>query len=340
MTEMLFAFDQRNYLDCQTSFRGDGNQEYYLGDFSIEAGSAIEVRADKKAAGGCSIIRLRSNTRLHFRRSWSHIREDSTDVTVLWFVRRGSICVSHQRGYTTAAAGDFLVTKSTTPFFIECQVGQDSMHEVLHVVVPTHLLTSYIPHGLTTGFSVSATGCQFTVAHHILSDIFEEKGELSANAAQLLVETALSVVSQAIGTAPVSGGCAHQSLSSKRLHDVLRYIELHLSDPKLSIATVAKGCGISPRYVSILLKLHGSPFSTLVWEQRLKIASRLLSSSRSNDLSISKVAYGMGFKSLAHFSRKFKAAFNVSPSEYRSMSRMDAGRQNLELAAARRVSLQ
>jgi AraC-like DNA-binding protein len=48
----------------------------------------------------------------------------------------------------------------------------------------------------------------------------------------------------------------------------------------------------------------------------------------------------MGFKSLAHFSRKFKAAFNMSPSEYRSMSRMDAAHRNLELAAARRVSLQ
>ena len=148
-----------------------------------------------------------------------------------------------------------------------------------------------------------------------------------------------AVISQAIGAAPVSAS-THQSLSSKRLHDVLRYIELHLSDPKLSIATVAKGCGISPRYVSILLKLHGSPFSTLVWEQRLKIAGRLLSSSRSNDLSISKVAYGMGFKSLAHFSRKFKAAFGMSPSEYRAMSRADAAHRSLELAAARRVSLQ
>jgi AraC-like DNA-binding protein len=339
MTEMLFAFDQRNYLNCQNSFRGTGNQEYYLGDFWIEARSAIEVRADRKPAGGCSIIRLRSNTRLHFRRSWSHIREDSTDVAVLWFVKRGTLCVSHQRGYTTASAGDFLVTKSTTPFFIECQVGQDSMHEVLHVVVPTHLLTSYIPHGLTTGFSVPATGCQFTVAQHILTDIFEEGGELSATAAQRLVESALSVISQAIGTASVAG-CAHQSLSNKRLHDVLRYIELHLSDPKLSIATVAKGCGISPRYVSILLKLHGSSFSTLVWEERLKIASRLLSSSTSSDLSISKVAYGMGFKSLAHFSRKFKAVFNMSPSEYRSMCRVDATHRHLERADARRVSLQ
>jgi AraC family transcriptional regulator, positive regulator of tynA and feaB len=329
MTETLFALDQRNYRNCQSCFRGNDNQEYYLGDFSIEAGSAIEVRADKKAAGGCSIIRLRSNTRLFFRRSWSHIREDSTDVTVLWFVKRGKLCVSHQGGHTTARAGDFLVTKSTTPFFIECLLGADAMHEVLHVVVPSHLLTSYIPPGLTTGFSVPATGCQFTVAQHILTDIFEEEGELSPNAAQLLVESALSVLSQAIGARALAG-CAHQSLSTKRLQDVLRYIELHLSDPKLSIATVAKGCGISPRYVSILLKLHGSAFSTLVWEQRLKIASRLLSSSKSSDLSISKVAYGMGFKSLAHFSRKFKAAFNVSPSEYRSVSLKDTAHRHLE----------
>ena len=339
MTETLFAFDQRNYRSCQSSFRGSGNQEYYRGDFWIEARSAMDVRADRKAAGGCSIIRLSSNTSLHFRRSWSHIREDSTDVTVLWFVKRGTLCVSHQRGHTIAAAGDFLVTKSTTPFFIECRVGEDSMHEVLHVVVPTPLLSSYIPHGLTTGFSIPATSCQFVVAQHILTDIFEEEGELSGNAAQLLVESALSVIRQAIGTAPITGS-AHQSLSNKRLRDVLRYIELHLSDPKLSIAAVAKGCGISPRYVSILLKLHGSSFSTLVWEERLKIASRLLSSATSNDLSISKVAYGMGFKSLAHFSRKFKAAFNMSPSEYRSMARAGTAHRHLESADARRGSLQ
>ena len=39
---------------------------------------------------------------------------------------------------------------------------------------------------------------------------------------------------------------------------MLRYIEVHLSDPKLSITTVAKGCGISTRYLSFLLKLHGT----------------------------------------------------------------------------------
>ena len=116
MTETLFAFDVRNYQECQKAFRGQKSQEYYLGDYSIEAGSVIDVRADKKAVGSCSIIRLRSRTRLFFKRSWSHIREDATDVTVLWFVKRGTMSVSHPGGYSIARAGDFAITQSMTPF--------------------------------------------------------------------------------------------------------------------------------------------------------------------------------------------------------------------------------
>src|SRR5579871_6156354 len=111
MTETLFAFDERNYQECQSTFRGATNQEYYLGDYSIEAGSIIDVRAERKTVGSCSIIRLRSKTRLFFRRTWSHIRQDATDLTVLWFVKRGRLCVSHQAGYSSAEAGDFVITR-------------------------------------------------------------------------------------------------------------------------------------------------------------------------------------------------------------------------------------
>lgn len=94
MTETLFVFDKANYQECQNAYRGEKNQEYYLGDYTIEAGSVIDVRAEKKAVGSCSIIRLKSRTRLSFRRSLAHIREDATDVTVLWFVKRGRLSIS------------------------------------------------------------------------------------------------------------------------------------------------------------------------------------------------------------------------------------------------------
>jgi AraC family transcriptional regulator, positive regulator of tynA and feaB len=331
MTETLFVFDERNYLNCQSAFRGAKNQEYYLGDYSIEAGSVIDVRADKKAVGACSIIRLRSKTRLSFRRSWYHIREDGTDVAVLWFVKRGRLCVSHQSGQSVAKAGDFVITKSTTPFFIECQTDEDSMHEVLHVIIPSHLLRRFIAQEVKSGFMVSAAGREFAIAEHILTDIFEDSGELSEHTAQMLVDSALAVLSDAIkdrGTAsPV-----RQTVLDKRLQDVLRFIEVHLSDSKLSIATVAKGCGISPRYLSFLLKLRGTPFSTLVWEKRLSMASGWLSQSKPTDISISEIAYRVGFKSPAHFSRMFKRVYGKSPCEYR------AANQQPEITRTRRES--
>ena len=158
MTETLFVFDERNYQNCQNAFRGAKNQEYYLGDYSIEAGSVIDVRADKKAVGSCSIIRLRSKTRLSFRRSWYHIREDG-DRRDRALVRqaRSPLCVSSS-GYSVAKAGDFVITKSMTPFFIECQTDEESMHEVLHVVVPSHVLRRFIPQEVRIGFAAAGRG--------------------------------------------------------------------------------------------------------------------------------------------------------------------------------------
>lgn len=317
MTETLFMFDKRNYHECQNAYRGARNEEYYLGDYSIDASSVIDVRADRKAVGACSIISLRSKCRLFFRRNWAHIREDGTDVAVLWFVKRGRLCVSYSGGQTVAEAGEFVITKSTTPFSIECQTDQDAQHEVLHVLVPTHMLRRFIPQDVRTGFCMPGNLRELTIAERILTDVFEDSGDLSEQVTQLLVDSALLLVADAVkdrdGAGPV-----RQSIADRRLQDVLKYIDVHLSDPKLCISSVAKGCGISPRYLSFLLKLHGTPFSTLVWDKRLDAAGRWLAAAKPNEASISEIAYKVGFKSPAHFSRMFKRAYKMSPRTWRA----------------------
>jgi len=317
MTETLFAFDKANYRDCQKAYRGEKNQEYYLGDYTIEAGSVIDVRAERKAVGSCSIIRLKSKSRLSFRRSWSHIREDATDVTVLWFVKRGRLCISHQCGQSIADAGDFAITKSMTPFYIECQPDEESTHEVLHVIVPTHVFRRFLPQEVKAGFSMSGRGREFGIAERLLRDVFEDAGELREHIEQLLVDSALTVVADAVKD---SDSCTlvRQSLPDIRLHDALRYIDVHLSDPNLTITMVAEASDISPRYLSFLLKQNGTPFSELIWEKRMDIASRWLASSRPGEISIAQIAFGVGFKSPAHFSRMFKRVFKKGPREYRT----------------------
>jgi AraC-like DNA-binding protein len=149
------------------------------------------------------------------------------------------------------------------------------------------------------------------------SDIFYDDNELTEDIAQLLMDSALSILGRTIQEHGQAAP-ARQTIPDRRLKDVLRFIDIHLSDPKLSVALVAKGCGISPRYISFLLQLHGISFSTLVWERRLNLAKSRLLSSKADVMSISEIAYSVGFKSGAHFSRMFKRIFEVSPSEYRA----------------------
>ncbi|RJF91229.1 helix-turn-helix transcriptional regulator [Sphingomonas cavernae] len=316
MAETLFALDKRNYRECQTLFRGQRDQEYYQGDYWIEDASVVDVRAERKPVGPASIILLRSATRLFFRRTRQHIRQDATDLSVLWFVKRGGLVISNQCGNRTAHPGDFVITRSMSPFFIECQPDDAGVHEVLHVTVPTHILRAHIPHDLSTGLFMPMDRRELVIAENMLTDIFRDDGRLGPDTARTLLDTAFTIIGHAVRTDETAMP-ARQSVTDRRLEDVLRFIEVHLSDPDLSTAMVSKGCGISPRYLSSLLRLRGTTFSELVWEQRLEKAKSWLSSSNPRDISISEIAYGVGFKSAAHFSRMFKRVFEINPREFR-----------------------
>lgn len=320
MYETLFTFDHRNFRECQRSYRGTRSQEYYQGDYAIEPGSQVDVRADRKVTGCYSIIRLRSRNRLFFRRALSHIRADATDVAVLWFVRRGGLSISHQGGQSLVKEGDFAITHSLTPFFMECQTDAESVHEVFHAVVPTHALRRFILAKVPTGFCTAADAPEFSVAQRVLADVFEDRGRISEHSSELLVDGALSVLSDALAGRELRRP-VRKSLAEARVEDVLRFIELHFCDGGLTLAGVAKACGISTRYLSFLLELHGTTFSAMIWDKRLKAAAQWLRSPSSGGDYVSEIAYGVGFKSPAHFSRMFRRAFAMSPREYRCSTR-------------------
>jgi AraC-like DNA-binding protein len=315
MPEVLFAFDEHNYKNCQNSFRGEKNQDYYLGDYSIEAGSTINVSAEKTTVGPNSVMRLRSSNRLRFRRSWPHIRQDSIDVTVIWFVKRGRISVTTQSGRSTAKKGHLVITRSLTPFHSECDAGDDGMLDVVHVVVPTHILRNYIPDYVKTGFVFSVDRPECMIIERIFTDILENGDRMVHDVSQLLCESALSVLGAAIKMS--NSGSPRQSIAEQRFQEVLRYIEVHLSDSNLSSTMVAKGCGISTRYLCFLFQLHNTSFSTVLWEQRLQKAKAWLASSQPNEVTVTEIAYGLGFKSQPHFSRMFKRVFKMSPRQVR-----------------------
>ncbi len=94
------------------------------------------------------------------------------------------------------------------------------------------------------------------------------------------------------------------------------YIERNLSDPGLSVQSIAEANGCSRRYVHDLFageeSVHG-----LIWHTRLERAARDLSRRELVETSITMIALSHGFSCPAHFSRIFKARFAVAPRQFR-----------------------
>jgi AraC-like DNA-binding protein len=115
------------------------------------------------------------------------------------------------------------------------------------------------------------------------------------------------------GVEPGIDGAAQRSL----VVQVKAYIEEHLTDPGLSSTTVAAAHHISVRHLQKLFENQALTVSGWIRERRLEHARRDLSNEEQHDVPITIIANRWRFADSAHFSRAFKAAYGLSPRDYR-----------------------
>jgi AraC-like DNA-binding protein len=97
-------------------------------------------------------------------------------------------------------------------------------------------------------------------------------------------------------------------------HLHLAYIHQHFTDPDLSLKQVAKSTGENARNISdSISEQFGCNFKTYINQIRINEAKRLL---KESGLSISEIAYKVGFNSPSSFNRVFKSMVEKSPSEF------------------------
>lgn len=94
-------------------------------------------------------------------------------------------------------------------------------------------------------------------------------------------------------------------------------IEDRLCDSNLTAADYAKRAGVSARYANKLLEEENTTLRRYIFSRRLERSRLALEDPDLDDHSISKIAHIHGFSSSSHFTRKFKAAFDMSPTECR-----------------------
>lgn len=100
----------------------------------------------------------------------------------------------------------------------------------------------------------------------------------------------------------------------------MAYIEGHLGDPNLDPPTLAAAVGVSLRYLQQLFRQHDRNVADWIWRRRLEVAAQRLMDPGHAHLTIGALAYGCGFATQSHFSRRFRDHYGLSPSEYRWLS--------------------
>ena len=111
------------------------------------------------------------------------------------------------------------------------------------------------------------------------------------------------------------------SVDSRFMDSVYKYINSHLTDSALNMDDFCKEIGMSrSNFYRKIKSLSDLNPNALIRITRMQVAAKYL---RETDLSISDVAYNVGFASPSYFTKTFKAYFKISPKEMRENKNSD-----------------
>ena len=145
---------------------------------------------------------------------------------------------------------------------------------------------------------------------------------VSAGPAAAMLATATMELLRALVVTAVDEDPARQRqvLDTTLLSRIKHHLERHLTDPTMTVASVAAAHHISVRRVYQVWA--GSELSLSQWiiHARLEGARAELARPGPTPLAVSRVARRWGFSDTAHFSRRFRSAYGISPREWRLLS--------------------
>lgn len=259
------------------------------------------------------------------RRTHRRVREEGKQFYIAWLVEKGQVSVSGANGTRTVAAGSIMLTNASDASYIEAVIGKDGEHRDKMALVPAHLLHRHLPrHAPLNTMAFPATGVDGTIVASLINLLFATGDEMSREDAAAMLELLLGALARLIA-GETDHGLERRSMQQLRLAQVRSNIELQMANPRLSLAEVARMCGISPRYLAQVMRASGTSFATMLREKRLAEACRWLSTADQHHHTIAEVAEMVGFSSAAQLSRTFHVHYGCTPRQFRARTLGPAG---------------
>jgi AraC-like DNA-binding protein len=155
-------------------------------------------------------------------------------------------------------------------------------------------------------------------ASHVLHLSSADVDVLPAEALRGMGRATIELVRAMLISAVHPGAEGGSEVSGEALtYAIKQYIRRHLRDPGLSPAVIAGAHHISARHLYHVWKDEQVTVSRWIGQRRLEAARDDLANPRLAHKSIAAIARELGFPSPAHFARRFRDAYAMSPREWR-----------------------
>ncbi|MBO0774866.1 MAG: helix-turn-helix domain-containing protein [Actinobacteria bacterium] len=245
------------------------------------------------------------------------IRRSGEDDFFVDLAVQGRLAMTQDGREALLRPGDFTVYDSSRP----CRISGLGPFELIVVKVSRQAFLAHCPLPKDATATV-VRGDRGTGA--LLAPFLRALATHAASLPPAAVPLVGGNVLELLGTALTErAGATSRSAAPRpgQLQRARRYILNHLAEPGLSPATVAAALGVSVRYLQGIFHAEGTSPFRWVQEQRLEQAAGLLSDPGCDGLTITDVAFRVGFTDTSHFSRSFKRRYGTGPRDYRGHRR-------------------
>jgi AraC-like DNA-binding protein len=269
------------------------------------------AEAEVVGLGSLTLARINSTGAIVSRKNEEFLNPDFKRYSFI-LVLAGEAIISHHLGMSELKAGHFVLIDNSysRSMFVPNQVS------ILQVSIPRTVLARYLEEPQQYEASVLSTSVQTGVENPLFGVILSSWEKLKAGSLREFAPAISDNLLRRIAEAYTGHLQQNSSRKSRRITQAKELIEEQLCNPELTVEAIADGMGVSSRYLRALFT-KSEKISHYILRRRLEECARLLSELQHQQLSITSIAFRCGFNSMAHFSRTFKKAYNVTPRDYR-----------------------
>ncbi len=247
-------------------------------------------------------------------RTPGHIARATDDYFLVNIQTLGTGVVRQDGRDAVLAPGDFALYDSTRPY----ELVFAGEFEQFVLKLPGKRLRGVLRDAeKLTATTVSGSAGAGRLLGEMTKALWTGAGAMQPASAWSVTNGVVNVLVAGLQTLPDARRPGLTNLTDYHLAQIKRLIAEQLSDPGLSVSSVASDLGLSVGHVHRIFKNEPTSLTRYIWERRLDACSSDLLDPRLAGRAVGDIAYSRGFSDAAHFSRAFKERFGCSPREWR-----------------------